>query len=178
MFRRKREVPEINAGAMTDIVFLLLIFFIITSNAVSNKSVKLVLPVVSQPQKMNVSKENYCEIKMEGAGRCYVNGDLMSLNQIAPYVKKFITNNGQNPALSVNPKEAMVLFIPDDDGSTYKNYLGVIGQIQLVYFELWAKNAGVSTDELMAWDVNHDTRLSLKLDECKEKIPYNFTIKQ
>jgi biopolymer transport protein ExbD len=177
MFRRKREIPEINDGAMTDIVFLLLIFFIITSNAVSNKSVKLVLPLLSEPQKVKLLKENYCEIKMDENNQCFVNGEQMQLNQVAPYVRKFLTNNGRDPKMSRSAREAIILFVPDNE-STYKNYIGVISEIQLVYFELWAKLAGVKTDELMAWDVNHDIGLSKKLDACKDQIPYNFAIKE
>ena len=43
----KREIPEINAGSMADIAFLLLIFFMIASTLVTTNAIDILLPTAS-----------------------------------------------------------------------------------------------------------------------------------
>ena len=44
MASKRRGLPEINAGSMADIAFLLLIFFMLTSTLVTTNALDLVLP--------------------------------------------------------------------------------------------------------------------------------------
>ena len=49
MLKRRNEVsPQFNMSSMTDIIFLLLIFFMITSTIVSPNAIKVLLPQSSQ----------------------------------------------------------------------------------------------------------------------------------
>ncbi len=49
MLKRRNEVsPQFNMSSMTDIIFLLLIFFMITSTMVSPNAIKVLLPQSSQ----------------------------------------------------------------------------------------------------------------------------------
>ena len=45
--RRNRETPEVNAGSMADIAFLLIIFFIITATINSDEGISRKLPPIA-----------------------------------------------------------------------------------------------------------------------------------
>jgi biopolymer transport protein ExbD len=75
----KREIPEINAGSMADIAFLLLIFFLVTTTM--EKDTAYIRPI---PKKLDIPVEpvkiddrNICVIKANSANQLMVRGDIM-----------------------------------------------------------------------------------------------------
>ena len=60
MAKKTRQSPEINASSMADIAFLLLIFFLVTTNIVEDKGVLVRLPVWSEepPEDLELNTGN------------------------------------------------------------------------------------------------------------------------
>lgn len=76
----KREIPEINAGSMADIAFLLLIFFLVTTTM--EKDTAYIRPI---PKKLEIPVEpvkiddrNICVIKANSANQLMVRGDIIA----------------------------------------------------------------------------------------------------
>lgn len=75
----KREIPEINAGSMADIAFLLLIFFLVTTTMEKDTAYirhipkKLEIP----PENIKIEKRNIFEIKANAANRLMIRGEII-----------------------------------------------------------------------------------------------------
>lgn len=162
---------------MADIAFLLLIFFIITSNVVNDRGTKLTLPIIQEPKEVQRERRNVCMIIMNNQSELLVNDKPMKSEDLPVFVKKFILNNGVDPSMSASPADAIIVF-KTVRSVKYPENLKLINSVQSVYFDVWAEIAGVSSNEILGWDVDTDKNLSEKLDKLRELVPYNFVISE
>lgn len=92
----KREIPEINAGSMADIAFLLLIFFLVTTTMDKDQAYLRNIPkkieTVSPP--VDIEQRNILAIKANGQNQLMVRGEIMSdPNKISEKVVEFYSTN-------------------------------------------------------------------------------------
>jgi len=108
-----REAKPINAGAMADIAFLLLIFFLITTSLNHPKGLHEQLPnkkgeaAPSQP-------ENVLEIMASADGRIMIEGEVIEENEISEWVIQFYKAtmpNGENVRLTTTSKRSLHMSI-------------------------------------------------------------------
>lgn len=97
----KRDIPEINAGSMADIAFLLLIFFLVTTTMDKDAAYVRNIPkkievVVTDP--VVVEERNICAIQANNNNDLMVRGELMTNpDEISVRVIEFYqTNEAQN----------------------------------------------------------------------------------
>ncbi len=141
----KRDIPEINAGSMADIAFLLLIFFLVTTTIQTDSGLRVLLPpyveVPPPPEKKN--KRNVFAVQINGSNQLLVRGRpvaLSDIREIRTQLKTFIMNNGKDPNASDSPKLAVVSLL-NDNGTSYEAYVGVYNQLKAAYSELWEESA-------------------------------------
>jgi biopolymer transport protein ExbD len=89
--RNKVEVSFSMSG-MTDIVFLLLLFFMITSTMIAPNSLKLLLP--QQGKSNSGVTENVPEVLLQGTGIISMNGAKVNLEEMESLLKRQLS--GQN----------------------------------------------------------------------------------
>jgi biopolymer transport protein ExbD len=94
----KREIPEINAGSMADIAFLLLIFFLVTTTMDKDTAYERNIPkkidMENRPPAPDVEKRNICLIKANKLDQLMVRKELMSEpNDISDRVIEFFRKN-------------------------------------------------------------------------------------
>lgn len=96
----KREIPEINAGSMADIAFLLLIFFLVTTTMDKDQALLRTIPKIIEnpPEPEPVEKRNICLIKANNMNQLLFRGDfLQNPDDISEKVIEFYrTNEEQN----------------------------------------------------------------------------------
>lgn len=113
----RRELPEINAGSMADIAFLLLIFFLVTTTMDQEIGIKRVLPQEDENAKEQiVKKRNVLEILTTTAGKGSIENsldveilinqgskfsDIIKIRELKEYAKEFLTNPNNEESLPV-----------------------------------------------------------------------------
>ena len=70
----KRELPEVNAGSMADIAFLLLIFFLVTTTIETDKGLNRKLPDMTNDSR--IRERNLFMVNLNGTNELLVEGEL------------------------------------------------------------------------------------------------------
>jgi biopolymer transport protein ExbD len=146
----KRALPEINAGSMADIAFLLLIFFLVTTTMDVDSGINRKLPPWTPPEEMPdtppVKKKNIFTVLVNSSNQLLVEDDYMEIRDLRDATKQFLNNNGdgsctycQGAAKSIassdNPLKAIVS-LQNDRGTSYKMYIAVQNELAAAYNEL------------------------------------------
>lgn len=139
---KSRPAPEINASSMADIAFLLLIFFLVTTNIVEDKGVLVRLPQWSEepPEDLTLNTRNVFTVLVNGQDQLLVRGEPMKIQELKNRTKEFIMNPGKRPDLAESSKEA-IISLKNDRSTHFKAYLGVYNELKAAYSELWNEEA-------------------------------------
>ena len=134
---RDRLSNEINAGSMADIAFLLLIFFLVTTQIVEDKGILVKLPPWSneEPDITRLNERNVYSVLVNASNQLLVRGEQMQVSQLRNNTKEFISNPMQRSDLAESPKKA-IISLKNDRGTNYKTYLEVYNELQAAYNEL------------------------------------------
>jgi len=148
MGSRKRGVPEINAGSMADIAFLLLIFFLVTTTMDVDKGLLVKLPPWSeeaQEPPQDIKEKNIFVVLVNAQDQLLVEDEYATLEDVRRMAKEFIDNNGdgtcqecrglRDPASSDNPGKA-VISLQNDRGTSYNLFIKVRNELLGAYSEL------------------------------------------
>ncbi len=146
-----RKVPEINAGSMADISFLLLIFFLVTTTIESDKGITRRLPPIDESQEevtTTIKERNILTVIINSSGDLLVNDEPMSIERLRETTTDFIDNGAgtgeddcsycrgkKDPKSSDNPQKALVS-IQFDRQTKYEKYMAVQNEIMAAYNEL------------------------------------------
>ena len=140
----RRQVPEINAGSMADIAFLLLIFFLAATTMDSDTGLMRQLPAIPDPnvpQDVNkINDRNILEVKVNKDNLLLVEGELTEFSQLRDIASRFIVNAGDLPGMPekevVNlpyfgdvPVSKAVISLQNDIGTKYGVYIAVQNEL-------------------------------------------------
>jgi biopolymer transport protein ExbD len=169
-----RKIPEINAGSMADIAFLLLVFFLVTTTIQTDAGLYQLLPQwveeesKAEPPKKN--KKNVMQVKITASDQVIVeagkqpaqiNFDVLSLKD---RTIEFLTNNGKTEDLSEKPTMAVIV-LQNDNGTSYDKYLSVLNELNAAYNTIWNQ---ASKDKFA---VAYDALTKEQQEEIKMKYP-------
>ena len=134
---RDRLKSEINAGSMADIAFLLLIFFLVTTQIVEDKGVLVKLPPWSyeEPQIQRLKDRNVYSILVNADNQLLVRGEPTKISELRAKTKIFIANPEGRPDMAERPDKGIVS-LKNDRGTKYSVYLEVYNEIMAAYNEL------------------------------------------
>ena len=146
--RRTNERPEVNAGSMADIAFLLLIFFLVTAAIPKDKGINRKLSKPCPPSVDCTSKvpdRNILKIAINSDNEIMVDDTVVTLSQVKALAKAFIDNNGdascnycngaKSKTASDNPTKA-VISLQADRNTNYNEFIEVQDELTKAYFDL------------------------------------------
>lgn len=177
MGRKGRKPPEINAGTMADIAFLLLIFFLVTTTIMEDKGILVTLPPWSSepPETLTLKTRNVYSILVNAQNQLLVRGEPMLVDNLKDNCKEFILNPQRRDDLAVSPKKAIVS-LKNDRGTQYGTYLEVYNELKAAYSELRNEEAIKRYGKEYEF-CSKDQRLAIRMDiplKFSEAEPTNF----
>lgn len=119
MLKKKKLRPsaEINSGSMSDIAFLLLVFFLLVSNVDQDKGIGVILP--GEGEGKEISKKNITNILVDAGGRVLFNDDIIPINEVN---RRARDRELENPL--------MIFSVQTDPKTKYQVYVEVIDQLK------------------------------------------------
>lgn len=94
---------EFNMSSLTDIIFLLLIFFMLTSSLVTPNALNLQLPGKSKSADAPKNSSDAQVIKIEENGTYYYNGSKLALSAVEKKARDYKKANGKNAVITISP---------------------------------------------------------------------------
>ena len=173
-----KKLPEINASSMADIAFLLLVFFLVTTEIDIDEGINVVLPAWSDepPPDVKQNNRNTLAVLVNSRNELLVEEERFDIEELRDYTKTFIMNEGRDPKMSDSPQKAIVSF-KGDVGTSYDTYIQVYNELRGAYNELRDDLAKKKSGGRKPFYLDLDplTRDSIIRDEIKLLLPIRLS---
>ena len=153
----KRSAPEVNAGSMADIAFLLLIFFLVTTTIEKDKGLLRSLPPIddTQVEPPVIKQKNLFTVNINRNNQLLVEEKELPITELRQAAIDFLDNGGgTNPAgqscdyckgdgasdSSDHPDKA-IISMKHDRETTYEKYMEVQNELVAAYNYLREREA-------------------------------------
>lgn len=191
----KRAAPEVNAGSMADIAFLLLIFFLVTTDIATDSGLNRKLPPIADENEIPpvIKEKNIFQLTANRNNQLYLKtgGEekLIELKDLRKEAVAFLDNGGgttpetkcpncqgkRNPKSSDNFNKA-IISLQNDRATNYETYIAVQNEILAAYnvlrnreFQREYPKLGISFVEAVAMEADPRTDKA-DAEKLKEKI--------
>jgi biopolymer transport protein ExbD len=144
----KRAAPEVNAGSMADIAFLLLIFFLVTTTMEKDWGINRKLPPMEDSQEdVIIKQKNIFTVLLNGKDQLQVEDELMQVKDLRAAAVEFLDNGGgtnadgekcnyckgkRNPKSSDHPDKA-IISLKNERQTSYGFYISVQNELVGAY---------------------------------------------
>ena len=142
----RRSSPEVNAGSMADIAFLLLIFFLVTTTIETDSGISRKLPPMEESEEDVVIKQkNIFTVLLNGKDQLLVEDELMELENLREAAINFLDNGGgsgedacdyckgeRDKKSSDNPDKA-IISLKNERETSYATYISVQNELVAAY---------------------------------------------
>ncbi|WP_324023878.1 biopolymer transporter ExbD [Maribacter sp. BPC-D8] len=186
---RRAGAPEVSAGSMADIAFLLLIFFLVTTTIETDAGLDRMLPPMEPPTEAPpiIKQKNIFTVNINRNGQLLVEDEILSIDKLRERAMAFLDNGGAPSGSpdycsyckgkriaesSDNPTKA-IISLKNDRETKYGTYITVQNELVGAYNDLRNREAkrlfGKDYVAMEAEYLNPETEDSVK-EELKEKV--------
>jgi biopolymer transport protein ExbD len=147
----KRAAPEVNAGSMADIAFLLLIFFLVTTTMEKDSGINRKLPPIDDSEEdVIIKQKNIFTVLINGKNQLMVEDEVMEIKDLRAAAIEFLDNGGgtdadgnvcdychgkRDPSSSDHPDKA-IISLKNDRETSYATYISVQNELVGAYNDL------------------------------------------
>lgn len=195
----KRSAPEVNAGSMADIAFLLLIFFLVTTTIEKDKGILRSLPPIdnSEVEPPVIKQKNLFTVLLNRHDQLLVEENEMDIKDLRQAAIDFLDNGGganaegqscdyckgkKDPGSSDHPDKA-IISLKHDRETTYGKYIEVQNELVAAYNYLRNREAmklyNVSYSEMLEEKAKNqfkkDDKLNDRIKTIKEMYPMKLS---
>jgi biopolymer transport protein ExbD len=164
----RKKSPEINAGSMADIAFLLLIFFLVTTTMNVDAGISRKIPQKQEkPTNIDVNERNILEVNINQKNELFVDGKTIQLKELKQIAINFIDNgggldinnkpcdwcNGKKETSSSDHPTKAIISIKTDRATTYQTYIATLNILNTAYTHLRNKLS------VKIYHINYETLL-------------------
>ncbi len=114
---RRAAMQEINSSSMSDIAFLLLVFFLVTTTISLDKGISLILP--AEGNELEVNRKNITSILINDKGKVLMDDSPIKINQIKSKATKKIASNSN-----------VIFSVMTHKNTKYEDYILVLDQLK------------------------------------------------
>ncbi len=151
----RRASPEVNAGSMADIAFLLLIFFLVTTTIETDRGISRKLPPIPEEniEPPIIKQKNIFTVIVNRENELLVEDQVMQLSELRQAAVEFLDNAGgigeegcdycqgaRDPSSSDNPEKAIISLV-NDRLTEYGTYISVQNELVAAYNQLRNREA-------------------------------------
>ncbi len=147
----QKSTPGINASSTSDIAFLLLCYFLMTTSFGEDSGLQRRLPPMpnenQQQQDQKVNRRNIVVVRINSADRLYAGNEALDVSQLKDKIKEFLSNPYDDPNLPEKtmkeieglgnyPVSKGVISLQNDRGTSYQAYIAVQNELVKAINEL------------------------------------------
>ncbi|MCK5441503.1 MAG: biopolymer transporter ExbD [Maribacter sp.] len=185
---RRAGAPEVNAGSMADIAFLLLIFFLVTTTIETDAGLDRMLPPIEPPDTdVIIKQKNIFQVNINMNGQLLADDELIELKDLRAKAMAFLDNGGaasgspdycsyckgrRDLSSSDSPAKA-IISLKNDRETKYGTYITVQNELVGAYNDLRNRESerlfGRKFTDMEAEYLNPETAQSAK-DDLKDKV--------
>lgn len=146
----KRSIPEINAGSMADIAFLLLIFYLVSTTMNVDSGLQRMLPQLADEKNQEVNKinkRNTMLVFIDAKDNLMVGSQRMQVTELRDAAREFILNIDnleelpEKEVINIDligeyPVGKGVISLQNDRSTSYNMYIQVQNELVRAYNEI------------------------------------------
>ncbi|MBN2570912.1 MAG: biopolymer transporter ExbD [Ignavibacteriales bacterium] len=167
--KRKKNPAEIPTSSMADIAFLLLIFFLVSTNIDVDTGIGLTLPewTEDKPIEIKMGADRLITLNINEFGDVLLNNEIFPVPRIRENLIEKIRSKIELPA-----EKKLVVSVKTDRKTNYNLYIQALDQVKAAYFQV-REEYSLSKWGKKLVDIKDN---SPEEKELREKIPITISI--
>lgn len=146
--KKKRLKTGIHAGSMADIAFLLLIFFLVTTEIMNTKGIQVIIPDEQSEKQLVTRISKHLSLWINSNNELLFNGTEITMQQLSKEVTSHLNHH------FISSKKDALILLNSDAQTDYEAYVNTFASLKQGIQNFWA----VQAEKQLNKSINQITR--------------------